>query len=88
MIERYPTATRNSYKPTKSKARATIMAGKEAIAFVIDASPSMASPYGVDPEDDQQEQDTASKSIGGRADDNDDDDEEEEPIIIISTTAD
>lgn len=46
------------------------MAGKEAIAFVIDASPSMASPYGVNPDDEQQEQDT------------EEEEEEEEPIEL------
>lgn len=63
-----------------SQTAAATMAGKEAIAFVIDASPSMASPYGVNPDDEQQEQaDTFSESsVGGRAENDDDQNQEEE----------
>ena len=62
------------------------MAGKEAIAFVIDASPSMASPYGVTPgDDDQQEpqrqQDTAANTRAG-SQQGDLEDEQQQPIEL------
>ena len=73
-------------QPTSQQQQA--MAGKEAIAFVIDASPSMASPYGVTPGDDdqqepqrQQSQDTAANTRAGSQGEQEEE-EEEQPIEL------